>query len=400
MILEGIVTTVGEGGRVNISPMGPSLGADLSTLILRPFKSSQTYKNLKAHGEGVFHVTDDVEMLARSAVGEVTPELKRAREVNGWIIASACRAFELRVRSVDETSDRASFVADVVREETLREFLGFNRAKHAVLEAAILATRVHLLPRAEILEKLEDLAVLVQKTGGSPEERAFAYLRAYIAQAPRSAPRSVRVRAGSRLHFGLIWPGEGGPRRFGGAGAMVQDPGVEIEAAIAETTCADGPLADRALAFARACGGERFPVSIRVLSAPPGHSGLGTGTQLGLAVARSISVLRGESPSVDEIAQRVERGRRSAIGVHGFRLGGFLVDGGRSESSRLAPLLIRLEVPENWRFVLAAPASGTGLSGAEEEATFHRLDVADQGAARLSAMPSSWGWLRPSPRGT
>jgi hypothetical protein len=188
MILEGIVTTTSATGEINIAPMGPRVDADMKRFLLRPFNTSTTYHNLRAHGEGVLHVTDDVLLLARTALGllEPMPTLMPARKVRGWVLSEACRFFEFRVVSIDDRDERISIDVEVVHRETLRDFFGFNRAKHAVLEAAILATRVHLLPIAEIDAEYRKLTVIVEKTGGEQEKAAFAFLRERLA---REAPR-------------------------------------------------------------------------------------------------------------------------------------------------------------------------------------------------------------------
>jgi hypothetical protein len=92
-ILEGIVTTVSAAGAVNVAPMGPIVSGDSRTLILRPFQTAQTFRNLKEHGQGIFHVVDDVELLARAAVGklEPLPALVPAARVRGWVLADCCR---------------------------------------------------------------------------------------------------------------------------------------------------------------------------------------------------------------------------------------------------------------------------------------------------------------------
>src|SRR5438270_12623706 len=179
MILEGIVTTVSADGRINIAPMGPHVDARMQRFILRPFSTSQTYRNLKAHGEGVFHVTDDVLLLARAVVGPVDPlpPLLPASRVAGHILADACRYYEFRVVRMDERSERVQIEAEVVHSGRLRDFFGFNRAKHAVVEAAILASRAHILPREEIEAEFRKLAVLVDKTGGPQEHEAFTLLQ-------------------------------------------------------------------------------------------------------------------------------------------------------------------------------------------------------------------------------
>lgn len=180
MILEGIATTLNADGSVNISPMGPRVTREMDRLTLRPYRSSRTYRNLTRHPEGVFHVTDDVELLARSAVGPVDPPVAPAREVDGYYLKDACRFYEFRVQSIDDREKRVTIEADVVHSERIRDFFGLHRARHAVLEAAILATRTAFIPLDDICRQLDELEVLVTKTGGESEHRAFAFLREYV----------------------------------------------------------------------------------------------------------------------------------------------------------------------------------------------------------------------------
>jgi hypothetical protein len=182
LILEGIVTTVGDTGRVNISPMGPLVDPGMTQLVLRPFRTSNTYLNLKRTGEGVFHVTDDVELLARAAVDrlETQPALLPALVVKGWILADACRWYAFRVVNLDDRQERTTIHCEVVESERLRDFWGFNRAKHAVVEAAILATRLYLLPGSQILSEFQRLKTIVDKTAGPQERRAFDFLTSYV----------------------------------------------------------------------------------------------------------------------------------------------------------------------------------------------------------------------------
>jgi len=184
MILEGIVTTISADQSVNVSPMGPEVDAPLTRLVLKPYQTSTTYQNLKRTGEGVFHVDDNVELLARAAIGALAapPELMPAQGVKGWILKSACRWYAFRVAELDDRQERTRIDCEVVDQGTLREFFGFNRAKHAVLEAAILATRTAFLPADEILSQFEQLQVPVEKTGGPAEHRAFELLRTFVQQ--------------------------------------------------------------------------------------------------------------------------------------------------------------------------------------------------------------------------
>jgi hypothetical protein len=193
MILEGIVTTLSPSGSVNIAPMGPTIDPSWQSFTLRPFGTAQTYQNLIAHPEGVLHVTDDVLLLARAAIGPVEPlpELVPALRVRGKVLAGACRAYEFRVFAIDERDERKQMQAQVVHTWTFRDFFGFNRAKHAVIEAAILATRTHLLDLEEIDAEYKRLSRIVEKTGGPAERQAFQILEAHL----------DRVRAQSQRPF-------------------------------------------------------------------------------------------------------------------------------------------------------------------------------------------------------
>jgi hypothetical protein len=186
MILEGIVTTRDGNGSIHVAPMGPIVDESLSKLRLRPFKTSQTYANLKRAPFGVFHVVDDVLLMARSAVGLLTetPPTFPAEKVPGAILSDCCRWYEFEVREFDDSRERAEMLAQVLHCGRVRDFFGFNRAKHAVLEAAILATRVHLIGRAEIVSELDRLKSAVSKTGGPAEIEAFALLEGYVRDAP------------------------------------------------------------------------------------------------------------------------------------------------------------------------------------------------------------------------
>ena len=182
MILEGIVTTLNPKGRVHVSPMGPRVDPTIHQLLLRPFAKSQTYRNLVAHGEGVLHVTDDVILLARAAIGqfENVPPHVPANKIKGFVLNDVCRFFEFRVRSIDDREERVQIEAEVVHTGRFRDFFGFNRAKNAVVEAAILATRTAFLALEDVDAEFRRLAIIVEKTGGAQEHSAFALLRDHV----------------------------------------------------------------------------------------------------------------------------------------------------------------------------------------------------------------------------
>ena len=182
MILEGIVTTLDAAGRLNVAPMGPIVDEAMQTLVLRPFQTSTTYRNLKQRPCGVFHVVDDVLLLARATISrrEPLPPTFAAERVAGTVLAEACRWYEFEISEFDDAGERTRLVARVVHAGRLRDFFGFNRAKHAVVEAAILASRVQILSRETILEQLQPLHAPVEKTAGPREREAFDLLVRYI----------------------------------------------------------------------------------------------------------------------------------------------------------------------------------------------------------------------------
>lgn len=183
MILEGIVTTRNADRTVNVAPMGPIVSPEMQSFRLRPFQTSTTYQNLKRCGEGVFHVTDDVLLIARAALGflDQTPSTFTTTTIDGEVLAEACRWYEFRVSTIDDSQDRTEIDVDVVHTGRIRDFFGFNRAKHAVIEAAILATRIHLLDADDLRQQLDTLRSPVAKTAGPAEREAFALVDNYVA---------------------------------------------------------------------------------------------------------------------------------------------------------------------------------------------------------------------------
>lgn len=190
----------------------------------------------------------------------------------------------------------------------------------------------------------------------------------------------TRVIAPSRLHFGLFHvPEKGKPssdeRMFGGVGLMVESPGVVVVAEPADSWQFEGPLASRAQAFAMQFHGG-FPESVRrplrvlVERCPEEHTGLGVGTQLGLAVVRAIAEASGlpHRPS-PEFAQRIGRGKRSAVGVYGFDRGGLVVESGKRVDEAISPQVECVPLPAGWRVVLFTPSAPL-WQGDRERAAF------------------------------
>ncbi|QGJ72328.1 DUF447 domain-containing protein [Planctomycetales bacterium 10988] len=193
MILEGILTTQNTRGETNVAPMGPIVDEKFERLIFRPFQSSKTFINLCQTRYGVFHVTDDVELIARSALDKLPnlPPMRQTPDGRGKFLLNACRWYAFEVTMIDDSTPRSHMEAKVVDTGRLRDFWGFNRAKHAVIEAAILATRVHLFDNEDIRRELSALSLLIEKTAGVQEARAFTFLQEYIEHAIQRTPTAV-----------------------------------------------------------------------------------------------------------------------------------------------------------------------------------------------------------------
>jgi predicted sugar kinase len=233
------------------------------------------------------------------------------------------------------------------------------------------------------------------------------------ASPPDRGPAAVEVRAPARIHLGMMSFGVPEVRSFGGVGVMIDRPGVHVRLRRAEKFSARGPLAERALEFAQACiraweletqGG----CAIEVVLVPGSHTGLGSGTQLSLAVAAGVRHLFRTRPAVlprsprpvhesldpfaedwlfdtsdaIELARAVGRGRRSCIGVHGFSRGGLIVEGGRIVGSGppehdatrpFSPMVARVRLPSAWRCVTLVQRDAIGLHGDAERAAFAML---------------------------
>jgi uncharacterized protein len=177
-IIETVTTTINPDGTVNCAAMGVEWGDDI--IVIKPFSSTRTLRNLRATGEAVVNLTDDVLLFTEAALGDPHPPTRRAATVTGAVLADACSWREVRVEAIDAGGPRARVTTQVVGRGTAREFLGFNRACHAVLEASIIASRARRLPAEEIRPDLRRLQVLVDKTGGPREREAMELVRRHV----------------------------------------------------------------------------------------------------------------------------------------------------------------------------------------------------------------------------
>lgn len=197
---------------------------------------------------------------------------------------------------------------------------------------------------------------------------------------------TAEIHTSARLHFGLlaVKPAEG--RRFGGVGVMIERPGFRLKFSPSHTFQVHGGselIQARIRRFYESwlsqaslpANSGSSSVSIKVFCEVPSHYGLGSGTQLGLAVGRGLHTLFcGTSICAQELAKQMGRGERSAIGVHGFDEGGFLIEAGQSFPGEISPLVARVEVPEDWRWLLVMPCDSPGLSGTAEQHVFRQME--------------------------
>jgi beta-RFAP synthase len=190
---------------------------------------------------------------------------------------------------------------------------------------------------------------------------------------------AVFVEAPARLHFGILDLRGSLGRWFGGVGTAAPAPALLVSAAAADALEICGEDAVRAEAFARqylAHYDVRGGARITVHRALPSHAGLGSGTQLALAVARALAEIYGLPTATEVLAEAVGRTRRSAIGTWTFAGGGLVLEGGRRrEGEGVAPLIARLPFPKTWRCVVAIPDGAAGISGSQEAAAFAHLPL-------------------------
>jgi beta-ribofuranosylaminobenzene 5'-phosphate synthase len=187
----------------------------------------------------------------------------------------------------------------------------------------------------------------------------------------------VYVKTPARLHLGLIDLNGGLGRLFGGLGVGINRPNVILEAQPSETLAVTGERTEQVKTLAKRfleTYSIKANVSIHVKQAIPEHAGLGSGTQLALAVATALAKLFDAKATVPELAEAMGRGQRTSIGTTIFEQGGFVVDGGKSTSKNRFPAAIfRQPFPHDWGFVVAVPNVNKGLAKSEETAAFKAL---------------------------
>jgi uncharacterized protein len=211
MIVEGIITTEDENGEMHAAPIGPHVDQAFRDWTLYPFQTSTTFANLHRTGRAVFHITDDAFLLTATVLGygnrQLSPSqnsalgpsqerrseteskwrelIEKARRANhdpeiGWVLESCHRYYALQITEWDTSSPRAKGTCQVVKQGTMGTFWGWNRAKHSLLELAILVSRRHMTDPAIWQEEWEKHCVIINKTAGPEEHEALALLTSSV----------------------------------------------------------------------------------------------------------------------------------------------------------------------------------------------------------------------------
>ncbi|MGE0280550.1 MAG: beta-ribofuranosylaminobenzene 5'-phosphate synthase family protein [Rhizobiaceae bacterium] len=187
---------------------------------------------------------------------------------------------------------------------------------------------------------------------------------------------SVVIRLPARLHLGFLDPSGSDARRFGSIGLPLSEPETVITLRRAPETVVEGPEAERAarhLATMKETLGLRGHHRLTIEHAIPAHAGLGSGTQIALAVAAALRTLHGRSLDIGNDAMRLSRGRRSGIGIASFDSGGIIIDAGQDGSGAPPPVVARMPFPDEWRVILVLDQTTEGLHGEDEMAAFRKL---------------------------
>jgi uncharacterized protein len=180
MIVETIFSTLDNSGKPNSAPMGLVWGEEIA--IVRPFRNTQTCRNLMSSGFGVASLSDNVLAYVQSGLYDAVLPGFSAIKISGLVYQDACSWLELAVISESGTEDRAEFKCRIMHRDRKRDFVGFCRAGNAVIEATILATRLAFYDKKEVEESLKRCLRIVEKTAGPNEKQAFQLVCDYIRQ--------------------------------------------------------------------------------------------------------------------------------------------------------------------------------------------------------------------------
>lgn len=174
MIFETIVSTVNSQGEVHVTPFGIQLQEGL--VVISPYKPSVTLENILATKHAVMNLTDDVRVFAGALTRRQAWSLISAEKITGYRLAETLVHKELNLVKINDDALRPQLFLEVIHEVQHQSFMGFNRAQAAVIEFAVLASRLNMLPKEKVLSEMQYLQIAIDKTAGECELQAWQWL--------------------------------------------------------------------------------------------------------------------------------------------------------------------------------------------------------------------------------
>lgn len=180
LIYECVVSTVDDQGQPNVAPLGVRYGPE-GRVVLMPFKPSATLNNILAQGHAALNIVTDTRVFAGCVTGRKTWPMLPMAQAPGLRLACAQRHLELQLEDVSDDAQRPVLRFITLRDETHAPFNGFNRAQAAVVEGAVLVSRLHMLPADKVDTEMAYLQIAIAKTASAAEHEAWAWLKQAIA---------------------------------------------------------------------------------------------------------------------------------------------------------------------------------------------------------------------------
>jgi uncharacterized protein len=178
-IFETVVTTLAADGTPHVAPMGVRYQGE--HVVLMPFKPSTTHDNIIAMGHAVLNIVTDTRVFAGCVTGRREWPTVAAHKIAGVRLACALRHIELALDEAIDAPQRPLLRMMTVHEASHASFVGLNRAQAAVVEGAVLVSRLHMLPIDKIETEMSYLQIAIDKTAGAAEHEAWGWLQAAVA---------------------------------------------------------------------------------------------------------------------------------------------------------------------------------------------------------------------------
>jgi uncharacterized protein len=187
MICETIITTIDTAGIPHVTPFGVRYEGE--NIVISPYKPSTTLTNILTTKNAVMNLTDDVRVFAAALTNRQAWQLLKANQINGFRLANCLEHLELALIEVRDDAVRPQLILQKIQTQHHQAFKGFNRAQAAVIELAVLVSRLHLLPIEKVQAEMQYLQIAIDKTAGENELLAWAWLvekvnQFYAAQTP------------------------------------------------------------------------------------------------------------------------------------------------------------------------------------------------------------------------